>query len=111
MANIHISRDEHLLTIAAEGDLSTGEVVATISEHYPSLGDRSILWELTRADMRSLTKDGFAQIAAAARHSHPMSGSRKTAFAVADTATYLKMCKYCNDAMSAHVAVEYHIFT
>lgn len=111
MPAVHVSRDKHIMTVAVEGVLSTEQVLEIIKEHYPSLGNRCILWDLTRADVGSLTKEGFVRIAAAARQFHPQSGAQKTAFAVADAASYVKICKYLNNATSARVAVEYNVFT
>jgi hypothetical protein len=108
---MNVSFDEHIMTIAPEGVLSADHIVQIINEYYPSLGNRSILWDLMRADISSLTKEDFVRIASMVGKVRPPGGSRKTAYAVANRSNYITMCKYLNQAVSARVPVEYAVFT
>ena len=111
MSNIHVSFDERIMTIASDGICSADDMVKSINEYYPSSGDRFILWDLMRADISSLTEEGFERIASAARKALPPRESRKTAIAVANRSSYLIMSKYLNKAISARVPAEYSVFT
>lgn len=111
MSNMHVSFDERIMTIASDGICSADDMVKSINEYYPSSGDRFILWDLMRADVSSLTEEGFVRIASAALKTLPPRESRKTAIAVANRASYLIMSKYLNKAISARVPAEYSVFT
>jgi hypothetical protein len=111
MSNIHVSFDGRIMTIASDGICSADDMVQSINEYYPSSGDRFILWDLMRADISSLTEEGFVSIASAALKALPPRESRKTAIAVANRSSYLIMSKYLNKAISAHVPAEYSVFT
>ena len=111
MSNIHVSFDGRIMTIASDGICSADDMVQSINEYYPSSGDRFILWDLTRADISSLTEEGFARIALAALKTLPPREGRKTAIAVANRSGYLIMSKYINQAVSARLPAEYSVFT
>jgi hypothetical protein len=112
MPDVKISSDARILTLAAEDVLSVDRIIQTISECYPSLAGRSVLWNLTSADTNSLTREDFVSIASTVRKiMHGTEGRRKTAFAMADGKSYLTMCKYLNTAVSSRVPVEYAVFT
>ena len=111
MSNMHVSFDERIMTIASDGICSADDMVRSINEYYPSSGDRFILWDLIRADVSSLTEEGFVRIAEAARKALPPREWRKTAIAVANRSSYLIMSKYINKALSTRVPAEYSVFT
>jgi hypothetical protein len=111
MANIQVSFDGRIMTIASDGICSADDMVQGINEYYPSSGDRFILWDLMRADISSLTDEGFARIALAALKTLPPREGRKTAIAVGNRSSYLIMTKYINQAVSARLPAEYSVFT
>jgi hypothetical protein len=111
MPNIHVSVDGRIMTIVVEGICSASDIVQSVNEYYPSSGGRSILWDLMRADVISLTEEDFVRIASIVRKALPPGESRKTAFAVTNRSSYLMMSKYLNEAVSARVPVEYSVFT
>jgi hypothetical protein len=111
MSNMHVSFDERIMTIASDGICTADDMVQSINEYYPSSGDRFILWDLMRADLSSLTEEGFARIALAALKTLPPRESRKTAIAVANRSGYITMSKYINEAVSARLPAEYSVFT
>ncbi|HEV8073534.1 MAG TPA: hypothetical protein VGP21_05315 [Opitutaceae bacterium] len=111
MSNIHVSFDGRIMTISSDGICSADDMVQSINEYYPSSGDRFILWDLMRADLSSLTEEGFGRIALAARKTLPPREGRKTAIAVANRSGYLIMSKYINEAVSARLPAEYSVFT
>jgi hypothetical protein len=111
MSNINVSFDERIMTIAPDGILTADDVVRSVNEYYPSSGGWSILWDMMRADISSLTEQDFVRIASTVRKVLPPGGLHKTAFAVAHRSSYLMMSKYINKAVSARVPVEYSVFT
>ena len=111
MSNMHVSFDGRIMTIASDGICTADDMVQSINEYYPSSGDRFILWDLMRADVSSLTEEGFARIASAALKTLPPRESRKTAIAVANRSSYLIMSKYINKAVSERLPAEYSVFT
>jgi hypothetical protein len=111
MSNMHVSFDGRIMTIASDGICSADDMVQSINEYYPSAGDRFILWDLMRADLSSLTEEGFGRIASAALKTLPPRESRRTAIAVANRSGYLVMSKYINEAVSTRVPAEYSVFT
>jgi hypothetical protein len=109
MPDVQIANDARVITIAPDGVLSTGRVLQIFRDHYPTVGDRAVLWDLTRADVSSLSAQDLTAIAVAAR-SYPRTGIRKTAYVVADAASYLKLCQYLNATATARVPIEYAVF-
>jgi hypothetical protein len=110
MSNMHVSFDERIMTIASDGICSADDMVQSINEYYPSSDGRFILWDLMRADVSSLTEEGFVRIASTALKALPPTESRKTAIAVANRSSYLIMSKYINKAISTRVPAEYSVF-
>jgi hypothetical protein len=108
---MNVSYDEHIMTIVSDGICSADDMVQSINEYYPSSDGRFILWDLMRADISSLTEEGFERIASAARKALPPRESRRTAIAVGNRLGYIIMSKYLNKAVAARVSAEYSVFT
>lgn len=110
-SGIHISRDEKIFCVTAEGLLSATTIAALIEAHYPSIGARHVLWDLTAADVSALTERDFVRIAAVAAGAVPRIQERKTAYVARDPTVFLAACKYLNAAVSLAVPREYSVFT
>jgi hypothetical protein len=110
MSDIHVSADSVMLTIVVTGALTKDEILQTVRSAYSNFGGRFILWDLQDADVRRLTGTDFAEIARVAQALRRGSGERKTAYAVSDATSYLRLCAYTLQAVEAHVPAEYCVF-
>lgn len=99
------------LSIAVNEPISCDEIIAIIREHYPTLGNLSVLWDFSAIDVGYLTSKDFEQIVAAASAVTPRGCTRKLAYVVADQRSYSVAWKYINAAFSARLPAEYAVFT
>ena len=99
------------LSISVTEPISCDEIIAIIREHYPTLGDFSVLWDFSSIDVGYLTGKDFEQIVAAANAVMPRGVTRKIAYVVADQRSYSVAWKYINAAFSARLPAEYAVFT
>ena len=63
-----------------------------------------------KSSVTELTEQDLAEIARTVQQVVPRGTERKTAYAVADTASYLKLCTYLTETTSARVPTEYCVF-
>jgi hypothetical protein len=109
LGDVQVSSDTRVVIITPLGALPVDRVIQIIKAQYPNLGNRSVLWDLTLADVSSLTRSNMTEIAFAVRKIS-RTGSRKTGYIVSDSASYLKLCQYLNEATTARLPIEYAVF-
>ncbi len=64
---VEIDEDLSLSIFTVAGDVLVAEIVEFILGHFPESRTDNSLWDLTRADLSVLTKDGIVRIAEAGR--------------------------------------------
>ncbi len=106
---IQITSD--LLVITPRGTASRAMISALVQQHYPNLGERSILWDFSGADVSQINREDLDAIAAGARQVLSPGVSRKIGYVVSDSGAYVKACKYFNAAVAAGLPAEYAVFT
>ena len=107
-----IVSEENRLVVVQMNETATREAILDIvTQTYPKLGERSILWDFRQSDVQLLTEGDFQAIAATASAVLPRGGFRKTAYVVANSADYVKAVKYLNVAAKNRVPAEYNAFT
>lgn len=111
MPDAEIEFKSDLLVIAPSGVATRDSIAALVTEHYPNLGGRSVLWDFSRGEVSQLTREDLDAVAAVAFTFLRPTGSRKVAYVVADSAAYVKACKYFNAAVAAGLPAEYAVFT
>lgn len=99
------------MVIRATGMLVAETILRVLADYYPTLGSRFVLWDLTGADVSTLRREDFIHIAQVARDTLPRAAERKTAYAVADKSSFMKMWQYLNEAVFARIHAEYQVFT
>lgn len=111
MSTFVISREPAVLNITVSGPATSKEIIAVIEREYPLLDGRSTLWDFTGSSVDHLTREDLEAIAAWTKNVATTGDFRKTAYVVADHATYVKACKYLNAAFSVGLPAEYAVFT
>jgi len=105
-----ISIDDSHVTISPTGELSASQVVEIVHAHYPTLGQRGVLWDMAHADWSDMSHADFVAIAASTFRIRAFRPSGRTAYLVADRAAYARMWQYLNHAFKFGVPAEYQVF-
>lgn len=111
MGTVHTFVDSVLLTLVAEGVLTSEDVLEAVFQYYRAFNGSGILWDLLRADTSQLTRGDFDDIALVTRSVERRGTSAKTAFVATDKATYSQIEKYIADATAAGVLTAYGLFS
>lgn len=105
-----VSWESGLLVIAPAGPLTKQDILQLVLANYPAFTGTRVLWDLSAADLGTVTTEDFAEIAQLTSGIARPPGERRTAYATADRATFIKIHKYMNEAVKAHVSAEYAVF-
>ena len=108
---VHIICGDDLCVITVEGVVKTSNLLAIQERHYPLIGERSLLWNMTKADLKDVTEEHFSDIAALAAMSLGPSATRKIAYVVRDNDSFRQVTKLTNTAFfQVRVPAEYCVF-
>jgi hypothetical protein len=63
MATIDITTEGSLLIATVTGNITADELLAVVLEYYPNNIVKDVIWDLTNGSLRSISQDGFSEIA------------------------------------------------
>ena len=108
---VHIICGDDLCVITVEGVVKTSNLLAIQERHYPLIGERSLLWNMTKEDLKDVTEEHFSDIAALAAMSLGPSATRKIAYVVRDNDSFRQVTKLTHTAFfQVRVPAEYCVF-
>jgi hypothetical protein len=102
--------DSSMLVVRAAGALVREDILEVVTQYYPTLGGRPALWDLSSCDIGALSAEDFGTIVVRVKQIGAAATRRKTAYVVGDAASYVKMCKYLNEAVASRLPAEYAVF-
>lgn len=90
--------------------MTEAEILAVAAEHYPRLGNRNKLFDMTQADLSALSAENFTTIAKTVGSLQPEGVFPKTAFVAGDPHSYSTLSRYLLHVFHNRVHIEYRVF-
>ncbi len=110
MATVSLDKSPLRLAITVLGPVVPREIIEVVQREYPKLSTNMILWDLTQADITTISVDDFRTIASIAKQSLPAGYHGRTVYVGQESSLYNLMCVYTAIAVMTGIPAEYSVF-
>lgn len=111
MAEIKVIVGLNWTTFLVRGETRRGDIIGAIHAFFPKLVFADVIWDLSEADISSMSRADFEAIALAAKVHTETRGHAKTVFVASNTETFALVCMYTGLAAMTELDVDYSAFT
>ena len=111
MAKIEVIVGFAWTTFLVRGETCRQDITGAIQTFFSKLVFTDVIWDLSEANISSMSRADFEAIARAAKAYEGIRGHAKTVFVASNTETFALVCMYTGLAAMAELDVDYSAFT
>jgi hypothetical protein len=110
MAKIDVTLGFAWTTFHVWGETCREDIIAAVDTYFPKLIFTDVIWDLSGANISTMSRADFEAIAQATKAHEAVRGQTKTVFVTSNPETFALICMYTGLAAMTELAVDYSAF-